>query len=149
MTGARKALARPPDLDLYALAEARIEDLEKLPSCTSCKDCPGPEAKGSRCSRWESGTPALKRRDWPFCPVGHTKVATWRRLVERFVAAKLNPIAGFPDEYLAGVHDGMVRLHVELRKEEERRLEERRQARPGARSGSGTPFRARLSGVKR
>lgn len=146
MEAPQKVPKTAPDLDLYALAEARFEDLEKTPACGACKDCPGPEASGSRCYDWQPGAPALKRRDWPFCPIGHTKVATWRRIVERFVATKASPIAAYPDEYLAGVHAAVVRLHVALRKEEERRYEDRRQT---PRSGSGAPFRARLKGGQR
>lgn len=139
----RKAPASPPNLDLYALAEARFDELEKLPACGKCKDCPGPEAPGSRCFDWQPGTPALKRRDWDFCPVGHTRVVTWRRLVDRFVTTKATPVSDFPEGYVAGVVSGVTRLHVALRKEEERRLEERRGA---PRSGSGAPFRAKMQG---
>ena len=142
----RKAPTSPPNLELYALAEARFDDLEKLPACGRCKDCPGPEAKGSRCFEWPDGAPALKRRDWPMCPVGMTKVVTWRRIVERFIAAKVSPVDGWTDDYLASAYEGGVRLHVALRREEDRRIDERRSA---PRSGSGAPFKTRLTGGKR
>lgn len=144
--GTAKVPLGVPNLELYALAEARYEELETHPDCRGCKECPGPEAPGSRCHQWRAGAPALKRRDWPFCPVGHTKVRTFRTLVERVVAAKLTPISGWPDEYLAGAYHAGVALHVALRKEEERRLEEKRGTR---RSGSGAPFKARLQRGRR
>lgn len=136
-----------PDLDLYALAEARIEDLEKLPACGQCKGCPGPEVPGSKCFEWVPGAPALKVRTWSFCPVGYTKVSTWRRIVERFIASKVSPLDGWTDEYTSVVYDALVRLHIALRREELRRIEERRS--PTRSSGSGTPFRARLTGGRK
>lgn len=147
MTELQKAPTGPPDLALYALAEARFEDLEKLPACGRCKDCPGPEVKGSRCFDWQPEAPALKRRDWQFCPQGYTKVLTWRRVVERVVAAKVSPLGDW-SEYTAGMYDAAVHLHVALRKEEDRRIEERRQPQR-SQGGSGTPFRARMTGGRR
>lgn len=114
-------------LSLYALAEARYKELEVASACSRCKDCPGPERKGSRCYEWaQRGNLALQRSDWPVCPVGLTKVAAWRRIVERFIASKVTPLADFPESYLAVVHDAFVELHVALKAEERRSVDEAR-----------------------
>jgi len=50
----------------------------------------------------------------------------WRRIVERFIASKVTPLADFPESYLAVVHDAFVELHVALKAEERRSVDEAR-----------------------
>ncbi len=119
MTRPRKVLRTEPPLRLYAAAEARAEDVRA--ACVErCKGCPGPESEGGCLTRKASGVVA-GRADWPLCPLGMLQVRAWRGVVDLFIAAKVSPLAGFPEDRPAYIHDGLIELHCAVRSEEERK----------------------------
>lgn len=68
---------------------------------------------------------------WESCPLCLIAAPSWRRLVDRYIAAKVSPLAGFPTAYTAWAYRGLVELHNEVRAEERRKLEEATSKKPG------------------
>lgn len=128
MTRPRKALLLEPSLHLYALAQVRADDVRS--ACKkSCADCPGPEAENG-CLTRKFPAAVAGRADWPMCPMGMLRVRAWEEIVDLYVAAKVSPLAGFPDAHPAFVQDAMVTLFTAVRNDEDRRVKEA--AKPGA-----------------
>lgn len=121
MTEPRKAAAEPP-LALYALAQARASEVQR--ACgTACKDCAGPaEPGGCETRKWPQVVAG--KADWPMCPLGMLRTAAWRALVERYLAAKIAPIQGWPNGFSAWAYDAMLELHMAVREEDERKVRE-------------------------
>ncbi len=133
-------LRAEPPLALYALAQARVEDV-RAACAERCKDCPGPEAENGCLTRKASGVVA-GRSDWPFCPLGMLQVRAWRAVVDLFIAAKVSPIAGFPEDRPAVIQDALIELHCAVRSEEERK------ARNVSRNPGGPVFTGRRTTAK-
>lgn len=135
LTGNRKASPqRADDLALYALAQARAEEVTA--ACqTPCRDCPGPGVEGG-CETRAHPKAVAGRADWPMCPLGMLRAPTWRAIVDAFVASKVSPLQEWPEGYTAFAHEGMVELHAAVRKEDERRAREA-SGRPGGPVFSG------------
>lgn len=122
MTRPRKVLRGSVPLHLYALAQVRADEVRS--ACAKpCADCPGPEADDG-CLTRKFPAAVAGRADWPFCPQGMLQVRTWQECVELYVAAKVSPIAGFPDDRPAFVQDAMVSLFTAVRNDDERRAKE-------------------------
>lgn len=120
MTEAPKAPSGPPDLDLYALAQVRVDEvLKAFPKCRECKgDCRPPER------------PVLGRSDWPTCPVAMVTSPAWTEVAQLYVGAQVSPIAGFPRCMTAWGFDGLVALRSAVRQEDAR--QQRQASRPNA-----------------
>lgn len=117
----RKARRAEPRLDLYALAQARADEVRA--ACeTPCRGCPGPEAEDGCLSRKHPQVVA-GRADWPMCPLGMLRVRAWEDVVDLFVVAKMSPIGG-PEERPAFVQDALVHLYAAVRIEDERRAKD-------------------------
>lgn len=122
LTETRKASpSRADDLALYALAQARAEEVTR--ACEQpCKGCPGPGEEGG-CETRSYPKAVAGRADWPACPLGMLRAPAWRSIVDAFVSAKVSPLSGWPDSYTAFAHEGMLELHAAVRREDERRIQ--------------------------
>lgn len=107
--------ARPtgPDLALYALAQVRAQDVERV-MLSRCADC-----SGERCDK-PMRVMVAGRVDWPACPLAMLRAPSWRALVDTFLAARISPLTGWPDGYTAWAVEGLVELQSAIRQEEER-----------------------------
>lgn len=103
-----------------------------------CADCPGPEAPNG-CHTRKFPRTVAGRADWPMCPLGLTRVAFWRSCVDRYFAALISPLAGWPDSHTAVAHDCMVELKVALNREDRRKADAATQDA----SGGGPDFSGR------
>lgn len=112
--------ASPPDLALYALAQARATEVES--ACgRSCAGCPGPGVPDG-CETRKRPLVVLDRRDWPMCPRGMLRVPAWQDLVSLYLSAQVSPLTGWPDAYPAWVVEGVTQLQTALKTEEARQL---------------------------
>lgn len=132
--------ASPPradDLALYALAQARVVDVKR--ACdVPCKGCPGPGMPdGCEVRGWPAAVAG--RADWPLCPLGMLRVPTWQDIVDVKLAARVSPIAGFPDCLTAGAVRGLLELHDAVVREDTRQMNE-------ASKKSANPSRPDFSG---
>lgn len=125
MTQPPKALRADPRLDLYALAQAREKEV-RAACAERCKDCPGPEHPSGCLSRPATTRPVAGRSDWPICPMGMLRTRAWEEIVDLYLAAKVSPIAGFPEAHPAWVQDGVIALLSAVRAEEDRQLKDAR-----------------------
>lgn len=127
MTEPRKAATPDVPLDVYALATAKAERIERAMSGHVCD---------ARCS--------LPTRvidiDWPVCPMSLLDCRTWRGIVELYALAQVTPIEGMPDAWAPYVTDGLVRLRAAVRREEKEQLERRNK-----RGADGPTFTGRTS----
>lgn len=123
------------DLTLYAHAQARVGDVKR--ACDGpCKGCPGPGAPEG-CERRGWPRVVAGRADWPVCPLGMLRVPTWQDIVDTKVAARISPLADFPNCLTAGAYRGLVELHDALAREEERAVK------AISKSGDGPQFTGR------
>lgn len=109
---------RADDLELYAYAQARVADVKRV--CDKpCKGCPGPGVPDG-CERRGWPRVVAGRADWPVCPLGMLRVPLWQDIVDTKVAARISPIADFPNCLTAGAYRGLIELQDALAIEGER-----------------------------
>lgn len=120
MTEPRKAETGPPDLDLYALAQARVDQL--FAALPRCKTCTGNCARPSR--------PVLGRNDWPTCPVAMISRPPWSDAMAYYRAAKISPLAGYPKTMAAWAFDAHIKTRDQVTIADNDRAREA--SRPGA-----------------
>lgn len=125
----RPPKARPtgPELALYALAQVKAQEVERVMS-SRCSGC-----SGERCDQ-PMRVPVAGRADWPACPLAMLRAPSWRSLVDTFLAARISPLAGWPDAYTAWAVEGLVELHSAIRTDEE---QQRKAPAPGGPVFSG------------
>lgn len=122
MTRPRKAGSDRPQLHLYALAQARADDVEAACS-TPCKGCPGLDhPQGCMTRKWPRAVAG--RADWPMCPLGMLRLPAWRALVDRYFASKVSALDGWPAAYSAWAHDAMLEVRAAASREEAREFDE-------------------------
>lgn len=109
-------------LDLYALAQARAEEVWQA-TAKRCADCPGPDADDGCRTRPFTGV-VVGRSDWPLCPRGMTRARTWRAIVDRYVDAQISPLSGFPERYKSVATRGFRELRQAIRAEDERQAKQ-------------------------
>lgn len=129
-TESRKA-SGPPDLTKYALAQVRADEVSRA-CARSCGGCPGPGVEDGCETR--SGWPKTLagEAEWPMCPLGMLRAPAWREIVDTYVAAKVSPIDGWTNGFVAFAHDGVVELHSAVRREDERRTREAMSSKGGS-----------------
>jgi hypothetical protein len=123
-----------PPLHLYALAQVRASEV-KQQTGKHCDGCPGPGVAGG-CETRPFRKVCLGRHDWPMCPRGMTRDPMWERIVERYVAAQVSPLADYPDDYTPLGVRGLVAIKVAVREEDDRRMREQTK-RPGGPQWTG------------
>lgn len=64
------------------------------------------------------------RADWPLCPLGMLRVPAWQDIVDIKLAARVSPIANFPDCLTAGAFRGVLELHDAVAREDERQIKD-------------------------
>lgn len=102
----------PPDLGLYALAQARAAQLlADMPKCKSCTRtaCPPPR------------DPVLGREGWPMCPVRMISQPPWTDAMALYRAAKLAALGAMPRVRLSAWGlDALLEVQSEVIKQAER-----------------------------
>lgn len=111
--------ARADDFALYALAQARVAEVQQ--ACGGCHGCPGPGAPDG-CETRRVPRVVAGRADWPLCPLGMLRVPAWRDIVDLKVAAKVSPISGFPDCLTAGAFRALLELHDAIMSEDQHQM---------------------------
>ncbi len=119
--------------DLWTrLAETAI-NLQELRTSPGWPQCFDRQAKRYRCNGVDCARPQKHYgRHYPVCPEAQLLDARWQVIVKLYNSAKISPLAGWPDQYLAWVTHGLGCLEgaqverMEAQAEEMRRDAERR-----------------------